>query len=578
MPNGAVAYVTIENQASFGGFGQKWNRLTVSNSIDVIDLTWTTNNGEVTITDCDEAATGGLVIPATIGGNPVTSIGDYAFRDCTSLTSITIPDGVTSIGAYTFFGCTSLTSITFQGVAPSVGFKAFVRVPNGAVALVTIEALSSFGESGDNWNDLTVERILTWTTTAGEVTITDCNEATTGELVIPDTIEGNPVTSIGEKAFLSCTSLTSITIPDGVASIGDYAFWDCTSLTNITLPDGVTSIGVQAFRDCTSLTSITIPDSVTSIGGNAFLACNNLTSITIPDSVASIGNGAFAACTSLTSITIGNGVTSIGRSAFNGCTSLTTIEVGAANVNYTDVNGVLFNKEKTLLHTYPADKTGDNYVIPDGVTTIGNDAFRGCTNLRSIAIPNSVTSIGSGAFDFCTSLTSITIPDSVTSIGSRAFGYCTSLTTIEVSTGNVNYTDVEGVVFNRGKTLLNTYPAGKAGANYVIPDSVTTIGNDAFRDCPRLTSITIPDGVTSIGNRAFEDCTSLTSITFQGTAPTMGNEAFLNVANGAVAYVFESTSFGAIDADWNGLTLEVIPVLSWITNNGEVTITDCNEA
>ncbi|MDB4506609.1 leucine-rich repeat domain-containing protein [Akkermansiaceae bacterium] len=171
------------------------------------DLTYTTNNAEVTITDCDEAATGVLVIPDIIGGNPVTSIGDQAFRSCTSLTGITIPDGVTSIGDQAFAYCSNLTSITI----------------------------------------------------------------------------GNGVTSIGDKAFYYCTSLTSITIPNSVTSIGNYAFYTCTSLTSITIPDSGTSIGYEAFYCCTSLTSISIPDSVTSIGDKAFAYCTSLTSITIPD-------------------------------------------------------------------------------------------------------------------------------------------------------------------------------------------------------------------------------------------------------------------------------------------------------
>ena len=180
---------------------------------------------------------------------------------------------------------------------------------------------------------------LTWTTNNGEVTITECNEAATGELVIPDTIEGNPVTSIGDWAFFQCNSLTSITIPD----------------------------------------------SVTSIGGGAFQNCTSLTSITIPDSVASIGNY-----------------------AFYGCTSMTKIEVGVENVNYANVSGVLFNKDKTLLHAYPAGKAGANYVIPDSVTSIGNYAFAFCESLTSITIPDSVTSIGDYAFRDCNSLTSVT--------------------------------------------------------------------------------------------------------------------------------------------------------------------------
>ncbi|MDA7521912.1 leucine-rich repeat domain-containing protein [Akkermansiaceae bacterium] len=166
---------------------------------------------------------------------------------------------------------------------------------------------------------------LTFTTAGGKVTITDCDSAATGELIIPSIIEGNPVTSIGDGAFGYCRSLTSITIPDSVTSIEKRAFTYCTSLTRVTIPDGVNSIERWTFRNCTSLTSITIPDSVTSIGDSAFGYCESLTSITIPDSVTSIGNDAFLACSSLTDVMIGNGVTSIRFGAFRGCTSLTNI-------------------------------------------------------------------------------------------------------------------------------------------------------------------------------------------------------------------------------------------------------------
>ena len=169
----------------------------------------------------------------------------------------------------------------------------FLGVADGAVALVTIDDQASFGDLGTDWNGLTVDPILTYTTTDGEVTITDCDRSAAGELVIPETIEGNAVTSIGEGAFGNCTNLTSINIPDSVTSILSATFASCSSLTSINIPDTVTSIGNNAFASCSSLPSITIPDSVTSIGNNAFANCSSLPSITIPDSVTSIGSNAF---------------------------------------------------------------------------------------------------------------------------------------------------------------------------------------------------------------------------------------------------------------------------------------------
>ncbi len=245
-----------------------------------------------------------------------------------------------------------------------------------------------------------------------------------------------PVTSIRERAFECCPSLTSIIIPNSVKSIGAYAFNACESLTSINIPNSVTSIGVCAFSGCDSLTSITIPNSVKSIGKRTFQNCTSLASIIIPNGVTSIGYGAFDCCFSLTSITIPNSVTTIDDRAFMFCLSLTSIVVEDGNKVYDsreNCNAIIETKTNTLI------RGGNMTIIPNDVTTIGASAFSHCKSLASITIPNSVTSIEAFAFSNCDSLTTIVIPNSVTSIGKHAFNDCSSLTSIVVETGNKVY-------------------------------------------------------------------------------------------------------------------------------------------
>mgnify|MGYP005902961317 CR=1 FL=1 len=351
-----------------------------------------------TVTDCDSSVTKAN-IPHTIKGVTVTSIGGSAFRYCTSLTSVTIPDSVTSIGEEAFYGCWDLTRLTIPGSVTSIDKDAFCF----------------------------------------------CSSLTS--VTIPDS-----VTSIGDSAFYGCESLTSVTIPDSVTSIGSCAFYGCASLTSVTIPDSVTSIGGSAFYGCTSLTSVTIPDSVTSIGGSAFYNCKSLTSVTIPGSVTSIGWSAFYGCASLTSVTIPDSVTSIGNCAFASCTSLTGIWVAEGNSHYAnDASGVLFNKDKTTLVQCPGAFAA--YTIPNSVTSIGEYAFSHCTSLTSVTIPNSVTSIGEHAFSDCTSLTSVTISDSVTSIGEYAFYDCTSLTDVYYAGSEAQWKAIS-ISSNRNDDLL----------------------------------------------------------------------------------------------------------------------------
>ena len=247
-----------------------------------------------------------------------------------------------------------------------------------------------------------------------------------------------------------------VVLPKSLKEIGDYAFYNCYNLVSVNIPDSVICIGKSAFCDCYNLTSVTIPKSVTSIGISAFYNCHNLTSVTIP-----------------------NSVTSIGEYAFFRCDALTSINVDVNNPNYCSIDGVLFDKNQTTLIKYPRGKQGASYIIPNSVTSIGDDAFYGCDALTSVTIPNSVTSIGNSTFESCDKLTSVTIPNSVTSIGNSAFKNCKKLTSI------------------------------------TIPNSVTSIRVNAFYGCSSLTSVTIPNSVTSIGEYAFSLCNKLTSVTIE---------------------------------------------------------------
>ena len=313
----------------------------------------------------------------------------------------------------------------------------------------------------------------------------------TGEGYI--TFDGE-LTTIGEYAFYgydySGDNLTSITIPNSVTTIGERAFYYCNNLTafygkfasednRCLIIDGV----LKSFAPF-GLTEYTIPNGVITIGDSAFCNCSSLTSVTIGNSVTTIGPGAFRNCSKLTHISIPDSVTTIGNYAFSFCDNLISI------------------------------------TIPDSVTTIGDYAFYDCSSLTSVTIGNSVTSIGNQAFSICESLTSITIPDSVIVIGEGAFCFCNHLTEFKgkFATEDGLCLIVDGV--------LNAFAIGSSVTEYVIPDSVTTIGREAFRKCTSLTSITIPDSVTTIVKYAFFDCDGLTSVTIGNGVTTIGRSAF----------------------------------------------------
>ena len=440
--------------------------------------------------------------------NGVTNIGNSAFYDCFNLASISIPNSVTRIGSNAFNGT-----------------KWYNEQPEGLVyAGLVLYKYKGYMSPRTN--------IVIKEGTKG-ITASAFSNCPLSSVTIP-----NSVTSIGSSAFYGCSGLTTITIPNSVTSIESGVF-SCSGLISITIPNSVTSIGGSAFHDCYDLASISIPNSVTSIGDAAFGYCPSLTSITIPNSVTSIGDYAFKECFNLNSITIPKSVTSIGRFVFSSCSSLKSIIVENGNNKYdsrNNCNAIIETETNTLLMGCK------NTIIPNSVTTIGNDAFSFCSGLTSITIPNSVTSIGASAFSGCEWLTSVTIPNSVTNIGQSAFGNCPSLTSITIP-NSVNHIGVSAF-------------SGSGLTSISIPNSVMSIESYAFMGCYGLTSVAISNSVTNIGDYAFAYCTGLSSIVCEAETPPVCKDFVFDGVSESIPVDVPANSLEAYKAakEWKNFT------------------------
>lgn len=562
------------------------------------DFAYTIDNGTIIITGYTGPG-GAVTIPDTITGLPVVSIAANAFNGFpfgNGLTSVTIGNNVINIGNRAFIASSALTNVSIGNSVISIGNAAFsacyylanVTLPNSVLTI---------GEDAFSTCYFTSFTIPNNVTNIGNGAFADCKSLT--NIIIP-----NHVTKIGSNVFSGCANLVSVTIPPSVISleagafrfcesldsvsipnsvtcIGDYAFSACDALTGITVPNSVISIGNYAFAYCDALTDITIPDSVVSIGDYAFNFCP-LVNVTIPNSVISLGDAVFDFCQSLTNVSIGNNVTSIGYDTFNGCINLSNVTIGN---NVTNIGGQAF---VYCLGLYTIR-------IPDSVANIGGWAFSSCYNLTNVSIGTNVGSIGESAFNSCRSLTSIKVPGNVSTIGYRAFGNCSGMTNISVEATNAFFSSTNGVLFDKNQTTLVQCPEGKSGS-YIIPNSVTNIGSEAFSACIGLTNIIVPNSVTSIGDLAFSGCENLASVRvgngvtsigsgaflenhalksiyFQGNAPAIGSGILQGASNSVVYYLLGTAGWSSIFAG-RPTVLEPGQIDYEITiNNGAVTIT-----
>jgi hypothetical protein len=388
--------------------------------------------------------------------NSLTNIGSRAFYG-SGLTRVTIPSGMSSIGKGAFAGCSRLTNAAIPNSVTAIGGGAFIycyslnnlAIPNG---------VTSIGEQAfSSCTSLSGIAIPNSVTNIADGAFYGCVSLT--NVALPDELADLP-----SDTFSGCVDLATITIPTGVTAIGSYCFLSCASLTNVAIPGDVVDIENDAFNGCTGLINVAIPGGVTNIGNLAFADCTNLTAITvntnnpfytstdgvlfnrsqtlliqfpggksggyaIPDGVTNIGQYAFAWSGNLNTIAIPDSIDGIDSTAFVECTGLKAITVDAGNPSFSSADGTLFNGNQTSLVLFPEDK-GGSYIVPNGVTNIGDFAFCNCNGLTNVTIPDTVVSLGYESFAQCAGLTSITIPGSVSSFGGYTFYYCTNLTGI----------------------------------------------------------------------------------------------------------------------------------------------------
>lgn len=406
---------------------------------------------------------------------------------------------------------------------------------------------------------------LTYVPTADGITIT-AYTGTNATYTVPSVIEGTAVTRIGPDAFSWNQTLTQVTIPDSITSIDEGAFAWCPQLANVTIGKGVQSIGSASFRFCASLSQIAVDPAnaaYSSVDGVLFnryqtslllFPSGKSGTYTIPDTVTSIQAFAFGCNSDLTAVQLGASVAQIDPDAFETCDALTSLTVSPLNTSYSDVDGVLFNKDQTTLLMFPTGRAGD-YVVPDGVTEIADLAFSWAIQLNNVTLPDSVTTIGTEAFGWCSSLSSVSLGTGVSSIGEFAFRFCDSLTTIEVHPDNPNFSSLNGVLLNKDLTTLVQYPEGRVGC-YLVPPGVTTIGANAFFDCDVLTSVTLPTSLVAIEDYAFYHCGQLKALYFGGNAPTAALDILKGSGQSQVYYLAQNSG-------WN-TTFAGRPTSVWI--------------
>lgn len=539
-----------------------------------------TGVGDYAFTHCNSLT--GITIP-----EGVTEIGEAAFAKCNNLTSAMLPASLTSIGYYTFSYCYNLTSITIPAGVTSVESYAFYRCsnltiyceaksrPNGWHTFFNVSSCPIVWDCLNNSiaNDGYMYAVIDgmrYRIIDGEANIISQPTSVRGDIVIPSKILYNGdmyAVTIAANAFYNRNDITSVVINEGLTSISDSAFYGCNNLVRITIPASITEIAYDAFNGCNNLeaiyitdieawcsirfasyspepqsnplyyagnlylngdllTELVIPSSVTSIVDYAFYGCNSLTNIIISEGVVGIGDYAFSGCSNLQSITIPESVTSIGWYVFNGCDNLEAVYISDISAWLAiDFGNEFSNPLYYAGNLYLNGNLVTELVIPEGVVSVGDYTFYGCSSLNSITIPASLKNIGEDVFHGCNNLNAVYINDIT--------AWCT-----------INFSNsLSNPLYYAERLYLN----GDLLTELVMPEGVTSIGDYTFFNCESITMVVIPEGVTEIGRLAFSYCDSLMSITIPTSLTRMGYEAFIGCIKLEAVYISDIAVWCAID-------------------------------
>ncbi len=459
----------------------------------------------------------------------VTRIADHLLHNCPGITEMIIPNTVTVIEKNAFDSCANLAQVTIPGSVAVIETGAFAEC--GSLRKVVIpDSVTEVGSSAFyNCVNLAEVILSKHLATLGLNAFSKCSALTSIE--IPKSLEQTTLSLDGHGGvFRECGNLKSISFENGTTQIVRWIFAYCDGLEEITIPDTVTKIGNAVFYSCKNLRTVNISGNVTEIGSSVFRECLALQEIVIPDSVTSIGTNAFYGCVNLSKVTLSKNLKSLGYHAFYDCNALTAVEIpksleraettmegsGGVFVNCTSLKSVSFESGRTKIPRYlfAYCRGLEEIVIPDTVQTIESSAFRGCVNLTKIDLQDGLTQIGNSVFLDCSALKDVVIPESCTTIGNSAFENCINLASAVLPSKLDRIS--EGLFRNSGVNKID------------LPDTVSVIEVNAFRECAALTEIKMPANLQIIENYAFQGCTALAAVTFPENLQSIGRNAFSN--------------------------------------------------